>query len=57
MANVCGGMMCMPTTCQKLGYDCGPASDGCGNLLDCGMCANGQTCGGGGQPNICGGIG
>jgi hypothetical protein len=32
------------------------ASDGCGNVLDCGTCPAGQTCGGGASPkvNVCG---
>jgi hypothetical protein len=42
-----------PTTCQKLGYDCGPAADGCGGLLQCGTCSGGDFCGGGGF-NRCG---
>jgi len=29
---------CQPKTCQMLGYECGPADDGCGQLLDCGIC-------------------
>jgi len=40
--------VCTPTTCTAQGIQCGPASDGCGNLLMCGSCASGQTCGGGG---------
>jgi hypothetical protein len=40
--------LCTPTTCPAQGIQCGPASDGCGNLLQCGSCASGQTCGGGG---------
>jgi hypothetical protein len=40
--------VCTPRTCAAAGVSCGPASDGCGNLLDCGTCAAGQTCGGGG---------
>ncbi len=47
--------MCTPTTCQQLGYDCGKAGDGCGNLIDCGTCPNGQTCGSQ-SPNVCGGM-
>jgi hypothetical protein len=43
---------CVPTTCQALGYNCGPASDLCGGLLQCGTCQPGQTCGAGG-PNVC----
>ncbi|MDP8999985.1 MAG: hypothetical protein M3O46_07730 [Myxococcota bacterium] len=44
---------CTPKTCSALGYDCGPASDGCGALLQCGTCTSPQTCGGGGF-NKCG---
>jgi hypothetical protein len=40
--------LCTPTTCTAQGIQCGPASDGCGNLLQCGSCGTGQTCGGGG---------
>jgi hypothetical protein len=46
---------CVPLTCQKLGVSCGPAGDGCGNLIQCGTCALPQTCGGGGTPGQCGG--
>jgi hypothetical protein len=45
---------CTSTTCAAQGFDCGPAGDGCGNLLDCGGCPAPQTCGGGGQPGVCG---
>mgnify|MGYP002683025891 CR=1 FL=1 len=32
-----GGCVCIPTdTCASLGIACGPASDNCGNPLDCG---------------------
>jgi hypothetical protein len=34
---------------------CGSISDGCGSTLDCGSCPTGETCGGGGAPNQCGG--
>jgi hypothetical protein len=40
--------VCTPTSCMTQGIQCGPASDGCGNLLQCGSCPTGQTCGGGG---------
>jgi hypothetical protein len=49
---------CTPKTCASQGIGCGPAGDGCGNLLDCnvgGGCAPPQTCGGGGTPSVCGG--
>ncbi len=45
--------ICTPGTCAAAGVSCGPASDGCGNLLDCGTCPSGQYCGGGG-PGKCG---
>ena len=54
-----GGVPCVPTTCNNLGYDCGYANDGCGNLLNCNpasgpVCPSPQYCGGGGF-NVCGG--
>lgn len=38
------------------GQYCGTFSDRCGKMLDCGLSCNqpGYTCGGNGQPNICG---
>ena len=45
---------CAPRTCADLGAGCGPAGDGCGNLIDCGPCPPGQTCGGGGVASQCG---
>jgi hypothetical protein len=50
-----GAGACVPKTCLGLNYNCGPASDGCGGLLQCGTCTAPQTCGGGGQPSRCGG--
>src|SRR5580700_1421964 len=41
-------------TCADRGFDCGLAGDGCGGTLDCGACTGGETCGGGGQANVCG---
>jgi hypothetical protein len=34
------------------------ATDGCGNVLNCGTCQVPQTCGGGNPPqaNVCGGF-
>ena len=51
-----GGMVnpCTPTTCATLGYNCGPAADGCGNLLQCGNCFGADMCGGGGTSGVCG---
>lgn len=45
--------LCTPTTCGAQGIECGPAGDGCGDLLDCGPCPVGELCGGGG-PGKCG---
>lgn len=44
---------CVPKTCRELGIGCGLINDGCGRLLNCGGCAAGQHCGGGG-PHQCG---
>jgi hypothetical protein len=51
-----GGALCRPFTCTGQGFDCGAASDGCGGLLQCGASCPGQgdICGGGGKPNVCG---
>lgn len=51
-----GGVACTPKTCTDVGANCGPVSDGCGNLIDCGTCdaAVGETCGGAGVPSVCG---
>ncbi len=52
-----GGNACVPKTCVDLGVNCGPAADGCGNIIpSCGTCnaAAGETCGGGGVPSVCG---
>ena len=49
-----GGMSdgCVPHTCASL--ECGDISDGCGDFIHCGGCADPtHTCGGGG-PNLCG---
>jgi hypothetical protein len=40
--------LCTPRTCMQAGSECGPTSDGCGNLIQCGTCSAGQTCGGAG---------
>jgi hypothetical protein len=34
---------------------CGVIGNGCGGTLDCGTCAGGATCGGGGLDHVCGG--
>ena len=46
---------CVPNTCEGQGFQCGPAADGCGNLIQCGPCDAG-SCGGGGQANVCGSV-
>ena len=46
---------CTPLDCNDMGAECGLISDGCGETLDCGECPDGTACGGGGEPNICGG--
>lgn len=50
-----GGGNCTPKTCAQLNFNCGPAGNGCGGMLDCGTCTAPQSCGGGGQPSRCGG--
>jgi len=59
--SVCGGSsapgatpVCAPATCKSLGFNCGPAGDGCGNLLQCGTCGGADVCGGAGTPGVCG---
>lgn len=46
--------ICTPATCQSLSATCGQAGDGCGGVLECGSCPQGQTCGGAGTANACG---
>jgi len=48
---------CAPRTCTAVNANCGAVADGCGGILQCGNCPPGQTCGGGGMPNRCGGTG
>ncbi len=53
-ANVCGAPPpppCQPTTCAAAGASCGPLPDGCGGILECGTCPEGQTCR---ITNVCG---
>jgi hypothetical protein len=47
--------VCTPKTCAQEGFNCGPQSDGCGNIIQCGTCTTPQVCGGGGAPGVCGG--
>jgi hypothetical protein len=44
---------CVPKTCADLGATCGKTLDGCNNVIECGTCTDGQTCGAAG-PNVCG---
>lgn len=39
------GSSCKPKTCKELGKNCGVVADGCGNVLECGSCADGLPCG------------
>jgi hypothetical protein len=48
------GGVCVPETCASQKISCGPAGDGCGDLLSCGSCTAPDTCGGGGTPSECG---
>lgn len=47
---------CNPVSCAEQGIECGPATDGCGNVIQCGTCSAGTSCGGGGQPGKCGAL-
>jgi hypothetical protein len=48
----CSG--CCPITCIQAGASCGVIGDGCGEILHCGDCPAGETCGGATVPNQCG---
>jgi len=37
-------IVCVPHTCESLGYNCDSWDDGCGGTLDCGECGSGYTC-------------
>jgi len=50
-----GQPTCTARTCMDQGFNCGQQADGCGGVLNCGMCPSGQFCGGSGQPGVCGG--
>jgi hypothetical protein len=45
--------VCVPTTCQAQAKNCGPISDGCNVVLDCGTCKPPLRCGAV-TPNVCG---
>ncbi len=40
-----GGGNCKAKTCDDLGAECGATSDGCGGVLECGECGEGEMCG------------
>jgi hypothetical protein len=44
----------MPESCASAGKNCDSHDDGCGQILDCGACNAPTTCGGSGQPGLCG---
>ncbi len=44
-----------PQTCAAANASCGPIGDGCDGVLECGACVAPETCGGGGEPSVCGG--
>jgi hypothetical protein len=48
--------MCVPQDCAGLNLGCGLNGDGCGGVLNCGMCSAPEICGGGGVPSQCGGL-
>ena len=48
-----GGAECVPGTCADVGAACGLVPDGCGAVVECGDCPDGELCGGGGA-NVCG---
>ena len=42
----CGGSQgCVPLTCGQQNITCGKTGDGCGNVIDCGDCGSGESCG------------
>jgi hypothetical protein len=49
----CAGA-CQPITCAAVGKDCGPISDGCNRVLECGDCKPPLRCAGAGVANVCG---
>lgn len=49
-----GSGSCTRLTCATAGANCGPIGDGCGGVIPCGTCADGETCGGGGKASTCG---
>jgi hypothetical protein len=56
----CIGNKCIKATCtpktaaQVCTGKCGPVSDGCSGIIQCGGCTGKNTCGGGGTESVCG---
>lgn len=44
---------CQPLTCHELGKNCGRVLSRCGLILECGTCGPGESCGAGGESNVC----
>ncbi len=44
---------CEPASCEELDADCGKAADGCGGIIECGDCKDGEVCGLH-EHNVCG---
>jgi hypothetical protein len=40
---------CMPETCAAQGIQCGPAGNGCGEIIQCPACPSSETCSASGQ--------
>ncbi len=45
---------CRPTSCIAERKNCGTIGDGCGAMLECGVCSGTNICGGAGVANVCG---
>jgi hypothetical protein len=45
---------CVPTSCADQHKDCGPISNGCNDVLDCGTCHPPLHCGANDMANVCG---
>lgn len=39
------GNQCTPKTCAEADVECGVVADGCGDVIDCGGCDDGEVCG------------
>jgi hypothetical protein len=44
---------CTPASCAGQNVQCGPAPDGCGNIIMCGSCPSGQSCIAGKCQQVC----